>query len=107
MERCSFRLYKKSWQAYLSLKEWCRVNRVPMGRILNVTLQAMQGMPDYKISKQAIITIPYPKQTDIDDRLRYKRTKAILTRVKSNENDSKLQRSGAIEAQLGRGADSE
>ena len=68
-----------------------------MGRILNTTLQAMQGMPDYKVSKQAIITIPYPKQTDLDDRLRYRRIKATLTRVK-NEQNLKFRRYGAGKA---------
>lgn len=82
MERCSFRFTKESYEAYLALKEWCRVNRVPMGRILNRTLIAMQdAMPPYA-ARHATIDIQYPKQTDIDDRIRYNKYKSNLTRVK-------------------------
>jgi hypothetical protein len=88
MERCSFRLEKKSQQAYIDLKEWCRANRVPLGRMMNAALRAMVDapLPDYnrlESPKQAIITILYPRQVDIDDKIRYNKLRARLTRVKN------------------------
>lgn len=83
VERVTFRLSKKSYPAYAALKEWCRVNRVPMGRILNATVQAMQ-LVDYNqvgSPKHCVIDIQYPMQTDLDDVIRYRRYKS-LTRVK-------------------------
>lgn len=78
-DRVTFRLNRRSYPAYMALKEWCRVNRVPMGRLFNTILEHLYSLPNYNESghdTEIHIVIPLPKQTDIDDRLRY------LTRVK-------------------------
>lgn len=87
-ERLSFRLNKKSYPAYLALKQWCRANRVPMGRLMNAVLQAMWVLPHYNQtgSKHAVIDIAYPNQTNVDHQLRYQRYRRNLTRVKTGSN---------------------
>jgi hypothetical protein len=52
-----------------------------MGRIMNVAIQAMQDLPPYHF-RGTPIEIQYPRQTNVDDVIRYRKYKARLTRVK-------------------------
>jgi hypothetical protein len=83
-EVCTFKVDRNTQEAFDNLKLWCKRNRVPMGRIMNATLRAMQGLVNYGqiggFPKQCIINIMYPQQTNIDDHLRYRKRKN-LTRV--------------------------
>lgn len=93
--RCSFRLNKKSYLAYVNLRQWCRANRVPVGRMLNATLVAMQGMPNYSQMgwpKQATIVITYPQQTDVDDVIRYKKYKEKNEKNSRNRHVKKAEK---------------
>jgi hypothetical protein len=75
---------RKTERSFALLKQWCKRNRVPIGRILNAAVRAMDHMMNYEqmgFPKHCIIDIQYPKKIDIDNRLKYRRT---LTRVKTN-----------------------
>jgi hypothetical protein len=83
-EKYNIKIDQDTEEAFYSLKLWCKVNRVPMGRVLNAAIRAMQGLPNYSqvgIPRRCTMTIQYPRQVSIENILRYRKQRN-LTRVK-------------------------
>jgi hypothetical protein len=84
-EKISFKAAQNNLPALRNLKRWCRLNRIPLGRLFNAFIKAAQNLPPHSVLAQTqiiTVTIPLPKQVNLDDHLRYLNTKRVLTRVK-------------------------
>jgi hypothetical protein len=86
-EKCTFKVAQDTLPALRNLRRWCKMNRVPLGRLMNAFVRAAQNLPPHSVlvqTQRIVITIPLPKQVDLDDHLRYIKTKQtnVLTRVK-------------------------
>jgi hypothetical protein len=79
----NLKITRQTENSFIKLRQWCKRNRIPMGRILNAAIRSMDHLMDYRqmgFPKHCIVDIKYPKQPDIYDQLKYR----SLTRVKNN-----------------------
>jgi hypothetical protein len=84
-QKCTFKVAHGTLPALRQLKRWCKLNRLPLGRLLNAFIREAQNLPPYSVlleDRSIAIKIPLPRQIDLDNHLRYLRDKNILTRVK-------------------------
>jgi hypothetical protein len=69
---------QKTEASFKRLKQWCRYNRVPLGRIMNAMIRSAGELPNYgkmDVPRHSIVDIQYPRQIDIDNQLKYKKRK--------------------------------
>jgi hypothetical protein len=73
-EKLAFKVAVASEEPLLRLKHWCRVNRVPLGRLLNAFVQAAADLEPYYVLKESgmVLILPLPHQTNLEDTIRYR-----------------------------------
>lgn len=76
-EKVSFKIAEATVEPLQRLRHWCKMNRVPLGRLLNSIIQNANLPPynDLRGAQWVTLSFKIPQQVDLDNHLRYKKKK--------------------------------
>jgi len=76
-EKVSFKIAEATIEPLHRLRQWCRMNRVPLGRLLNAIIQHAKLPPYNDLRGTQWVTVQFriPQQINLDNHLKYRRKK--------------------------------